>query len=388
MTTTNSCYPIQDAMQRFFPSYDAENAVSTEQGNAAVSIMACKTGKLGYSVSTCEDCGYKLIHNRSCNNRNCPCCQGYLQDVWVDARNSEMISTISYFHVIFTVPAELNALIYRNQKQLYTLLFHTTSKTLLELSADPEYLGAEPGIVSVLHSWGANLSYHPHIHALVSGGGLTSVNQFKTTSHKDFFLPVAVISRLFRGKFLAELKKLYEQHKIEFPESHRKLHNTYEWKEFIDQLYTKEWVPFIKETFNGNGNAIKYLARYAYRTAISNRRIIEVTDETVTFEYKNYKKGGTMETMTLDGHEFVHRFLMHILPKGFTRIRFSGYLSNCKKSRCLKLIRKRTGSIEIRSKLKGLSTPELMLELYQVDLTHCPCCNKTLKIRQVMQMRH
>jgi hypothetical protein len=376
--TTNSSpskYPIQAAMQKFYPEYQKCHVVDAEQRKTAECIIGCKTGKLGYSVSTCTDCGYFQIHNASCNNRNCPCCQSALQDVWVDVRNSELIEDVPYYHVVFTIPSELNALVYANQKEMYNLLFHSSSQTLLKLSDDKTHLGAQPGIVSVLHTWGSALEFHPHIHTLVSGGGLTKRNTFLVASRKEFFIPLPILSSVFRGKFLFGLKKLYKKGELIFPKSMEEQKTTYGWKKYLDLLYNIGWVTFIKETFGTNGNAVKYLARYAYRTAISNARITEVTDETVSFRWKNYKNGGAMEEMKLKGTEFVRRFLLHVLPSGFTRVRFSGYLSNSKRKKKLKLIRKLTNTVGIPLRLKGLKTRELILALYHVDIGKCPCCN-------------
>lgn len=371
-------YPIREAFRGFYPSYAASHKVSAVQAKAAACISACKTGELGYNVSFCESCGHIRMHASSCNNRSCPNCQAPQEQKWIMARNSELVTGWAYFHSVFTVPFELNDLIYCNQKLLYNLMFSCTSNTLITLCRDRKYLGATPGIVMVLHTWGQKLNFHPHIHCCLSGGGLTDSGQLAQSRHDGFLIPKEVVGRVFRGKFLEKLKNYYDKGALSFDGACRKLRNRYEWKEFIDLLYSKSWIPFIKETFNGNGNAIKYLARYAYRTAISNSRICDVGDDSVTFRYKDYADNNKQKLKTVTGDEFIRMFLMHILPKGFSRVRFSGYLSNCCKTKKLKLIHKLKNTVFTPNPIKGKSMAELMLLLYKRDICICPECNGNL----------
>ena len=291
------------------------------------------------------------------------------------ARNSELIEGCAYYHSIFTVPYELNDLIFENQKLLYNLMFHCTSETLLTLCRDKHHLGAAPGIIMVLHTWGQQLNFHPHIHCCLSGGGLTDSGQFIESRHKGFLLPEGAVGKMFRGKFMETLKLYHEKGLLSLNGKCSKLRNQYNWKEFIDSLYAKTWLPFIKETFNGNGNAITYLARYAYRTAFSNSRITSVTDADVTFRYKDYANNCTSKLKTVSGTEFIGLFLQHILPKGFSRVRFSGFLSNCCKTKKLKLIHKLRNTVYISNPVKGKSMTELMLLLYNHDISICSQCN-------------
>jgi len=236
----------------------------------------------------------------------------------------------------FTIPSELYPLVYANQKSLYQLMFKFAADTLLSLSKDKKYLGATPGIMMVLHTAGSAMNYHPHIHACISGGGLTKANQFVEGKHKGYLFPVESMNERFRTKFLTSLKELWNQNSLDLDnDGCRRLRNSYEWKEFIDHLFGIDWCPFIKETFNGFGNAVAYLARYTCKTAISNSRIDKVDADSVTFHYKNYKEGGKTATKVVSGDEFLRLFLMHVLPKGFCRVRFYGYLSNCCKQRSL-----------------------------------------------------
>ncbi len=375
-------YPIREIFSRFLPEYAASHSLTQEQWSAAQCIAACKSGKLGYNVSYCENCGHIEIHARSCNNRHCPCCQSPQEKKWVLARNSELIKDCAYYHAIFTVPHELNDLIYANQKVLYNLMFSSVSDTLLCLCKDKRYLGATPGIIMVLHTWGQQLNYHPHIHCCLSGCGLTPSNTFAEGCHKGFLLPVKAVAKVFRGKLLEKLNHLYQADKLTLPDNSKDLGNPHTWKRFLDTLYNKEFLPFIKETFNGNGNAITYLARYAYRTAISNSRIEKITEEDVSFRYKDYKNGSETKIKTISGEEFLTLFLKHILPKGFTRVRFAGYLSNCCKTKKLKLIHRLRNTVYQSNPVKGLHVDELMMFLYKKDICSCrECSQKMIRLR-------
>jgi len=362
---------VQDIFNRFYSSYLRTYGFNSEYHKVAQAIMNCKTGALGSNISFCEDCGHTEVHYNSCRNRNCPNCQAIPRALWIDARKSEVIDA-PYYHVIFTVPSELNALFFANQKSLYSLFHKSVAQTLLELSADEKYLGAKPGIIQVLHTWGQKLDYHPHIHGIISGGGLSSNNIFKSTT-SDFFIPVWVLSKKFRGKFLALLNNEYSKGNLYFSHSTEHLNDKYNWSAFIDSLYRKEWIPFIKETFNGQGNAIDYLGRYTHRIAISNSRIVEVSDTDVTFKVKDYRTNQNID-FTLSGVEFIRRFLMHVLPKRFVRIRNYGFLSNQIKLRSLSLIRTQSRNLKNKAELAGLKADALLLLLFGIDVYLCPKC--------------
>lgn len=364
-------HKIQEVFHLSYNEYCNHYNPSEVQHKTALSIMNCKSGKLGCNLSVCKDCGHLEVHNNSCRNRNCPCCQAMLKELWIDARKAEVIDS-PYFHVVFTLPAELNPLIYCNQSLLYSLMHKCTSETLLELSADPKYLGATPGIIQVLHTWGQELNFHPHIHCIITGAGLTKTKQLRKSRSK-FFIPVKVLGKMFRGKFLDQLRLLYEKHKLHFPIRCPKLKNSYEWNEFTKSLYDKTWIPYIKETFNGFGNAIDYLGRYTHRIAISNSRIKSVTDTHVTFTTKDYKTGEHKE-VTLPHVEFLRCFLMHVLPSGFQKIRYYGFLNNCHKKINLKLIAKLTGKALFQSKFTSMSHDELLKTLWNINVNLCPEC--------------
>ena len=371
-------YPIRKIFQQFYPGYlEKHPSLSVEKRKTASAIMRCKTGELGFDVSICKDCGKILIHYASCNNRSCPCCQLPQEKKWIKLRQNEVVYGIAYYHVIFTLPDELNQLILGNFVLLCNLMFSCVHETLLTLCADRKYMGAKPGIMTVLHTWGQKLNFHPHIHVCLSGGGLTPSGQFVQTRHKGFLIPEAVIAAMFRGKYLAGVRKLHDEGRLCF-HSTPELSDPKNWKDFINKLYSKRWLPFVKETFNGKGNAIEYLARYSYRSAISNARILSVTDRDVTFRYKDYKDNSIVKSRTVSGEDFIHLFLLHVLPKGFNRIRYAGYLTNCCKTRNLKQIHFLIGSIWEPSIYSRMNTAELMFHLFKNDICKCPHCSGKL----------
>lgn len=361
--------------QIFLNSYvdfrSSDSHVSGVQEKAAHAILNCKSGSLGCNISQCTDCGHMEFHNNSCRNRNCPNCQAILKEIWIDKRRAEVIDS-PYFHVVFTVPHALNPLIYGNQELLYSLLHRCSSETLLELSRDKKYLGATPGIIQVLHTWGQTLNFHPHIHCIVSGGGLSAEQKLRKCGEK-FFIPVHVMSKVFRGKFLFYLQKHYDSGKLVFSSSCAELQNSYSWNEFRDALYKTDWCPYIKETFNGFGNAIEYLGRYTHRIAITNTRIQSVNETQVSFSARDYKSGET-KVITLENVEFIRRFLMHVLPSGFQKIRYYGFLNNRTKTKNLKIIFRLQGYQKFKQRYVGLSIAELLKEVWNYDIRLCPVC--------------
>ena len=368
-----SKFKIQKVWQDSYEDYcQSGHFQSEEQRKASRAILACKSGRLGGNVSECSECGHMEFHNNSCRNRNCPICQAIRKVIWVDKRRAEVIDS-PYFHVVFTLPHELNPLIYCNQKLLYGLLHKCCAETLLELSADNKYLGAQPGIIQVLHTWNQELDYHVHMHCIISGGGLTSDHRIRKSSAK-FFIPVKVLRDKFKGKYLALLDALHQQKKLVFSTSCKALLDPFEWKIFKKRLYGKDWCPYIKETFNGFGNAIEYLGRYTHRIAISNNRILSVTETEVTFSARGKKSGDPKRQVTLSHEEFIRRFLMHVLPAGFQKIRYYGFLNNRMKSRNLKLIFRIQGCQRFRQRYTGLSMVELLKAVWNIDLAVCPKC--------------
>lgn len=364
-------YQIQNIFTRFYKDYLDTYGLDYELDKVARAIISCKTPVLGGNINICGDCGSHHIHYNSCRNRHCPCCQGLVKEKWIDKRKSEVVNA-PYFHVVFTVPSELNPLIYTNKKLLYNLFYKASAETLTELSKDPRHLGAEIGFMSILHTWGQSLSYHPHLHCVVLGGGLTKDLKF-LASKDDFLFPIRIVSRLFRGKFLNSLEALYKANRLIFAGQSSKYRNSYEFKELLSILYKKEWIPHIKETFKGAANVIEYLGHYTHRIAISNARILNITPDCITFRMKDYKKNCNT-TMTLTPVEFIRRFLMHVLPKGFVRIRHYGILSNRSKKVKLQICRNLVRGSYAKSLLEGLSAAEIIKELFNVDVSCCPDC--------------
>ena len=349
---------VQDIFQRFYPAYLEKYTPSPEQAKVARNIINCKTGAYGANVSICEDCGTVHIHYNSCRNRCCPMCQAVPKEKWMDARREDVLDA-PYFHLVFTVPDLLNPVIYSNQKLLYDALYYAASATLRDLTADPKHLGAKAGYIFILHTWGSEMNFHPHIHAILLGGGLTSDNQWKDNG-ESFFLPVQIISKVFRGKYLEELKKLWEASKLVFHGTAEKFRNHYAFRELLDACYGTEWVPYCKKTFHGAQSVIKYLGKYTHRIAVSNHRIIRVDEETVTFSVKDYRNEGKWKDLTLSGVEFIRRFLMHVPPKGFVRIRHYGLLCSRSKGKKLTLCRNLLGCKKYLSRLKNKEMPEVL----------------------------
>lgn len=369
-------FKIQDIFDFSYVSYsNCASFQSDVQKKAAHAVMRCKTGKLGHNTSRCDDCGYTELHNNSCRNRNCPNCQAVLKEIWVDKRKSEVIDA-PYFHVVFTLPHELNPLIYCNQKLLYDLLHKCCAETLLELCADKEYLGATPGIIQVLHTWNQELLYHVHMHCIISGGGLTIDGKIRRSKGK-FFIPIYKLRDKFKGKYLALLDSCYQSKRLAFSAVCENLRNSYEWKEFKNDLYDKDWCPFIKETFNGFGNAIEYLGRYTNKIAISNSRILSVTEGQTTFSARGKKPDSPRRHLTLNNEEFIRRFLLHVLPSGFQKIRYYGFLNNRTKKKKLELIFKLQGYQKFKARYTGMTMAELIETVWKINIHICKACGCT-----------
>lgn len=368
-------HTVRQVFEASFEAFSSSrHDLSGIQMKAALSILNCKTGRLGINVRQCTECGHMQFHNNSCRNRNCPNCQAVLKEIWVDRRRAEVIDS-PYFHVVFTLPHELNPLLYANQSLLYSLFHKCCSQTLLELSADKKYLGAQPGIIQVLHTWNQELGYHVHMHCIISGGGLTPDRKVRKSRTK-FFIPVRVLRDKFKGKYLSLLDSLYQQEKLVFPSSCGTLQDPEKWKRLKDSLYGKDWCPYIKETFNGFGNAIEYLGRYTHRIAISNSRILDAAGNSVSFSARGRKPGDPKRRVTLSHEEFIRRFLMHVLPSGFQKIRYYGFLNNRAKSKNLKMIFRIQGRQRFKQRYAGLSMQELLKAVWNIDLAICPECGR------------
>ena len=289
-------------------------------------IKTCRTSALGYHVYQCgnEECGHIKYQYHSCRDRHCPNCGAVKKQEWIEARMQELLP-VKYYHVVFTLPHELNSLVMGHRRILYKLLFDASAQTLLSFAKDEKYVGATPGIISVLHTWGQQLSFHPHIHCIVSGGGITGDNTWKEAAKSTwlFLFPVKAMSIVYRAKFLQGLQQMIAKKEVTLP-------GDIDSKQLFNLLYQKDWVVYAKAPFGGPHAVIEYLGRYTHKVAISNHRICSINDEegSVTFDYKDYADGNRQKQMTLAGSEFIRRFEQHILPERFTKIRTYGYLAN------------------------------------------------------------
>jgi len=303
-------------------------------------IERCRTAALGGHRDRCSRCGYTVaISYYSCRNRHCPKCQTNARDKWLAARQRELLA-VPYVHVVFTLPHELAPLAFHNKKILYTLLFRASAATLLETAADPKHLGAEIGFLSVLHTWGQNLLHHPHLHCVIPAGGLSPDRQSWVHPRYPFFLPVKVLSRVFRGKFLAGLKRAFRKGELCLPGALKPLEKDKAFRAFLRLLFRQDWVVYAKRPFGGPEHVLHYLARYTHRVAISNHRLVRFANGQVTFRWKDYAHGNKRRLMTLTAEEFLRRFLLHALPRGFVRIRSFGFLANRRRAALLPLCQK------------------------------------------------
>ena len=364
---------LQEIIEIHGENYIRDNKLPANVLKALSSIQYCKTASLGGHIYECDKCGETTIAYNSCRNRHCPKCQTYAKELWIYERSKSLLP-IHYFHIVFTIPEQLNSLVLFNQKELYSILFTSVSETLLELAKDKKYLGADIGFTSILHTWGQNLMNHPHIHCIVPGGGLSLDKTKWIKSKKKFFIPVKVLSRKFRGKFLYYLNKLYLNNKLTFPKSISELNSRNIFNEFKDSLYKKEWIVYSKAPFSSAEYVLQYLGRYTHRVAISDNRIIKVDENNVSFRWRDYKDNNKQKLMTLKANEFIRRFTMHILPDRFVKIRHYGILGNRNKKlkfkRCLEIFR-----IKPRDDEK-LSSAELFFKLTGVKIGMCKVCEK------------
>jgi Zn finger protein HypA/HybF involved in hydrogenase expression len=315
--------------------------ISLRKLKAMSAIENCRTATLGALVLRCPQCDVTEISYNSCRNRHCPKCQSAAANRWLEARQRELLP-VEYFHIVFTVPASIADIAFQNPAVVYNILFKAASQTLLTIAADPKHLGVRAGLTAVLHTWGSAMSHHPHLHCIVPGGGLSTDGQHWAHCRKGFFLPVRVLSRLFRRLFIEQLQKAFDQKRLQFHASLSSLEDGQAFKQFLMPARQCEWVVYAKRPFSGPEAVLKYLSLYTHRVAISNSRLIEADKQNVKFKWKDYrlKKKARYRTMTLGTDEFIRRFLIHILPDKLHRIRHYGFLSNAVRAEKLETIRK------------------------------------------------
>ena len=330
---------VRSCRDAFLQRYGA--GLTPVQRRALDDLVACRTATLGGHVLECPECGHQEVSYNSCGNRHCPKCQGTAAARWLETQAADLLDT-PYFHVVFTLPGALGPIALHNPREVYGLLMRATAETLLEVAADPDHLGAEVGVLAVLHTWGQNLMLHPHVHCVVTGGGLSPDESRWIAGRDDFFLPVRVLSRVFRGKFLSGLRAAFKRGRLRFPGELAPLSGSDRFNALLSEVVRTEWVVYARPPWGGAATVLKYLARYTHKAAISNHRLVELADGRVSFRWKDYAHGGRQGIMTLDSVEFVRRFLMHVLPSGFVRVRHYGLLANRhrqeKLARCRELI--------------------------------------------------
>ena len=359
---------IQEIINKGLEKYEVKNKIMPYKKKVMEEIKNCKTEGMGAHKYVCDECGYEEIAYNSCRNRHCPNCQTGKKLKWIEARKEEVLN-IKYYHVVFTIPSEIYLIALQNQEKMYKILFKASAETLQELARDEKYLGGEIGFFSILHTWGQNMMYHPHVHIVVTGGGLSEIGKW-VEKEEDFFIPVKVMSKKFRGKFLDYMRK----ETINFYGENKDLENPGNYNNLIQKMYEKEWIVYCKEPFKNAESVIQYLGRYTHRVAISNERIVEVREDTVTFKWRDYKEENKMKEMTIGIEEFIRRFMLHILPPKFMKIRYYGILGNrSKKKKLLKC------KILTRTKIyvkKKFPTLELLKQVLGKDFNLCPCCKK------------
>ncbi len=368
---------VADVFRAHGPAYRQAHEMPLRHLRAMRAIEICRTAALGGHVDECDHCGALKISYNSCRNRHCPKCQCLDKERWLEARKDDVLP-VNYFHVVFTLPEQLRALALRNQEAIYQILFRASSQSLQELTRDPKHLGAQIGFIAMLHTWSQTLMDHPHLHCIVTAGGLSLDETQWIPCNKDFFLPVKVVSRLFRGKFLAYLKKAYTKGRISFPGTIAPLKEQSSFKALLNTLYSQEWNVYCKPPLHDAETVVEYLGRYTHRVAISNDRLVKLEGDRVTFRYRDRNDHDTVKLMSLDASEFIRRFLLHILPDGFVKIRHYGILSN--RSRNSKLARSMSllGAKPLNQDLQKHREPwqDLLERITGIDPRICPYCGK------------
>jgi hypothetical protein len=378
---------VANIFRAYGPAYRQSHAQQMPLGHlrAMRAIETCRTAALGGHVEECDHCGAMRVSYNSCRNRHCPKCQCLDKERWLERRKRDVLP-VRYFHVVFTLPEQVRPLALRNQKTVYSILFRAVSESIQELTKDRKHLGAEVGFIAILHTWSQTLMDHPHIHCLVTGGGLSPDGKRWVPGKKKFFLPVKVLSRLFRGKLLAYLKEARDKGNLAFPGAIAHLKEEHSFKAMLEDLYDKDWVVYCKPPFKNAETVIDYVGRYTHRVAITNDRLLTMQGDRVTFRYRDRKDHDAVKLMSLEVSEFIRRFLLHILPDGFMKIRHYGILSNrnrkTKLSRCKELLG--VDSSEGHEQERE-SWQDLLARITGRDPRICPFCGKgTMVLKEVL----
>jgi hypothetical protein len=380
MENTRQCIELADIFSHHANEFLQGHKLCPEQHKAYEAIVKCRTSALGGHIDQCDNCGYTRHSYNSCGNRHCPKCQYIRKAKWVD-KLAGNLPAVKYFHLVFTIPPCLHKLFYINQQTAYGLLFKAAGESVLQCAKKTKYLGAQVGAVAILHTWGQTLVYHPHIHMIVPAGGLSEDEMEWVATDKKFFLPVKILSAVFRGILCKLLEKGVSESKINLPQSNLDFFS------IRHECYKKKWVVYCQKPFSGPENLINYLGNYTHRVAISNQRLVAHEQGRVSFTYKDYKLAGTRKDITLGAQEFIRRFLQHVLPKGFCKIRYFGFMAMCnmkeKLETCLGLI-KTSSFLPV---LEGLSAVEVFRQITGIDLICCPKC-KSGKMRPILALEN
>jgi hypothetical protein len=370
---------VADILRAHGDAYRQRHYVSVEQAHVIRNVVACRTAALGGHVDACANCGFRRVSYNSCRDRHCPKCQATKRAEWLETR-LERLLPVDYFHVVFTLPEQLQPLVLKNQRLLYNLLFGAASQALLKLADDSRRLGAQPGITSVLHTWGQNLRFHPHLHCVVTGGGLAPNGQRWIPARQSYLLPVKVMAKLFRGKFLAGMRQAYEHGELKLTGKLAALTQQVTFEKLLTSLYKRDWIVYAKSPFGGAKQVYQYLGRYTHRVAISNARLLSHQDGHVQFRYKDYADASRQKVMSLTAEEFIRRFLLHVLPKGFVRIRHYGLLASrnvaTRLAQCQRLL---AAPVSPAAVPPGKTWVDRILEWFGMDVVHCPQCGNRLE---------
>jgi len=374
---------LADIFRRHGPAYRQAHSLPLHQLKLMRAIETCRTPALGGVVEWCERCQFAHLKYRSCRNRHCPKCQGAARQKWLQQRRAEILPAV-YFHVVFTLPEALAAIAFYNKKPLYDLLFRITSETLLTIAKDPRRLGVELGFFAVLHSWGQNLHFHPHLHCVVPGGGLSPDRRQWIHARRQYLLPVKVLSAYFRRRFLEQLEKLYAAGRLQFFGEIEALADPAAFARYLAPLRQAPWVVYAKPPFGGPLQVLQYLGRYTHRVAISNRRLLRLEDGQVSFAWKDYRTkppDQQVKVMTVAAEEFIRRFLQHALPTGLQRIRYYGFLAGCHRTARLALCRR------LLAPPSSALLPQIPPLPVQSPSRHCPRCGGILARMVILPCR-
>lgn len=388
VATTRPRFEVAEILRAHAEDYQRAHSPSLAQQKVMRHIADCRTAVLGGHVEQCDSCSRQRVSFNSCRDRHCPKCQSAARDDWIEAQLTKLLP-VPYFHVVFTLPEQLNPLALANQKVLFDILFATAAATLREIAADKKHLGANIGFTAVLHTWGQNLMFHPHLHCVVTGGGLSADGKHWVGTRRDFFLPVKVLGKMFRGKFLHALKEAYLTRKLRLGGTTAELAEQKHWRTFLEGLYHKPWVVYAKPPFAGPEHVFRYLGRYTHRIAISNHRLVAFDNSRVSFTMKDYAQQGLRKVMNLDAVEFLRRFLLHVLPKGYTRLRHFGLCAARNVRTKLEAARGMLAVDNTRPLLPPIKDDrpwwKRFLDRTGIDLLACPHCpaGRLLRLRRI-----